>query len=131
MKNKKVLELTEEFNISQTIADLIEDIANGICGSQTLTTGAMLSTKKTKLEYYIPKTKIGEMIIDTISSKLIEIHKTLGWENETEFISTNGKVKLIHWEINDDWCIIQFDNCKERKVNKKYFRTLYDTRIIN
>lgn len=122
------MELTQELNIHDSVSDMFKDIANGICGSQTLLNGEMLKTKKSKMNDYVAKTPISSIINDILTPFLDEIHKSRGWNGDNEFVSGGSVIRLIHWELNDDWCMVNFNGNKEQKINKKWFRELYNNK---
>jgi len=122
-----MLEEAKNLKLSELVSDIFEDIGNGICGLQTLRNGKMLKTEKNKLLKYQPKTPIPKIINDLLIPLLNEIRIEKQWHNEKEFVSNEMKVTLIKW-CNDDGCIIKYDNGNEMSVNKKFFRSLYESR---
>lgn len=116
-------------DLSQLKQDMLLDIANGICGSQMVLDGNMLVDKKRNIKDYKPKTNIPKTINNLLTPVLEQIHKDGEWNNEDEFITRGEKIKLIYYS-NDDWCKIQRNDNSIIKINKKYFRELYESREI-
>jgi hypothetical protein len=125
-----MLELAKQLDLSESVSNMFEDIGVGICGMQTLRNDKMLITTKKKLKSYVAKTPIPKIINDILSSTLEEIHKANSWQGDVEFISNdNTRITLIEW-LHDDSCLIKYDSENPIKVNKKYFRGLYENRTI-
>ncbi len=122
-----MLELAKELGVSELISDMFEDIGLGICGMQTLRNNEMLITTKKKLKKYKQKTPIPTIIEEILMPVLNDIRLENQWKYENEFVSKETKITLIQW-FNDDSCMIKYDDEKEIKVNKKYFRELYESR---
>ena len=124
-----MLELAKTLNLSESLSDLFEDIGVGICGNQMLTNGEALKTVKSEQSGYKPKTLLVKTINDILIPMLDEIHLDNQWKGEKEFIAQGTEITLIQW-FNGDSCMIKYDEQKEIKVNKKYFRELYESRNI-
>lgn len=125
----RVYQFAKELKVPKLIADCFYDIGYGITGQQQIDyKGTML--KDNKEMKYIPKTKIPSIIESSVGKILNEIHEEYKWKNEMEFRSDNMNVKIIDYPTYDDGCIIQYDNCKPIKVNKKYLKELYENRDI-
>lgn len=122
--------LVEDFGVSEKVADLIEDIAYGIDSIQTLTTGEQLKTKNKKLQKYLHRTPLNEIIEETVIPVLEEIKNEYSWSGEWQFISGEEVVKLHAYPPYTDWCEISRSGNKPIKVNKKYFKAIYEERII-
>lgn len=108
------------------IKDLFDDIAYGICSIQTLRDGTMLKSKKKELQNYKPKTPIIEMINNIVNPFLDELHEQYSWHGDWEFDYNGEKIKLIEYPPQTDWCVIEYTSGNRCKINKKWFKKMYE-----
>ena len=101
------------------------DMGAKIRDVQILRDGEMLKTvSRSDYEYQtgIPK------FVDSIAiPRINEIMKEYEWKYDTLFYIDGQKYQLVKWKA-DDGVEIEVDGKRIMKINKKYFRELYEKR---
>ena len=135
MKTKSTKSIKEEkvsvydsFDLPKQAIDLFLDVGAGICNSQKLSDSDNFTYDMSKVKEYKPKTKIPDIISELV--RQTNYKDDYNWKCDNKFVSDGVIIEVVAYSIKtSDWCIVNMDGI-EKKISKKYFKELYENRMV-
>lgn len=117
--------------LNKPIMQAISDMGAKMCEFQQMGIGSGLNgvLRDYKCSKYDYKTNIPDFVDSIAMPKIHEAIKALEWDGDKVFFVDGIKYELIKW-LKDDGVVVRINGEKERKINKKYFRQLYEKRDL-